>query len=110
HGGALGGLTTMVLAAAGWTALRVFRRPSPLKGVFDFASVSAVGLAGGLVAFVTPYGADIPRTWLDIMHAPRLPEIIREHAPTDFRNPTAWPLLGLAVVYLGAPAGPPPRG
>jgi hypothetical protein len=77
--------------------------------VRDVAELAAVGLACGLTAFVTPYGADIPRTWLDIMHAPRLPEIIREHARTDPADPTAWPVFALAAVYLFALAGTRPR-
>jgi hypothetical protein len=77
--------------------------------VRDLAGLAAVGLACGLTAFVTPYGADIPRTWLDIMHAPRLPEIIREHARTSLSDPTAWPVFGLAAVYLFALAGTRPR-
>ena len=109
HGGALGGLATMALAFAGWVALRVLGRQSPVKGANDLAAVAAVGLACGLTAFVTPYGADIPRTWLDIMHAPRLPEIIKEHARTDFTNPSSWPLLALAIVYVFALAGTRPR-
>ncbi len=109
HGGALGGLATMGLAGAGWVVFRVLRRPSPVRGVADVAELAAVGLACGLTAFVTPYGADIPRTWLEIMHAPRLPEIIREHARTDPADPTAWPVFGLAAVYLFMLAGARPR-
>jgi hypothetical protein len=109
HGGALGGLTTLGLVGAGWVLFRLLGRPSPVAGLRDLAGLAAVGLACGLTAFVTPYGADIPRTWLDIMHAPRLPEIIREHARTSLSDPTAWPVFGLAVVYLFALAGTRPR-
>lgn len=105
HGGALGGLTTLALVAAGWVAFRVIGRPSPVPSVKDVAVLAGVGLACGATAFLTPYGADIPRTWLDIMHAPRLPEIIKEHARTDFTNPSTWPLLILAGVYAFALAG-----
>ena len=109
HGGMLGGLTTMGLAGAGWVVFRVLGRPSPVGGVRDAAALAAVGLACGLTAFVTPYGADISRTWLDIMHAPRLPEVVKEHARTDFADPTTWPLVGLAGVYLFVLAGARPR-
>jgi hypothetical protein len=105
HGGALGGLTMMGMVGAGWLLIRLLGRASPLAGVSDVAGLVAVGLACGLTAFVTPYGADIPRTWLDIMHAPRLPEIIREHARTDPADPTAWPVFGLAALYLFLLAG-----
>ncbi|HVK15849.1 MAG TPA: hypothetical protein VM533_02810 [Fimbriiglobus sp.] len=109
HGGALGGLTTIGLAGAGWVLFRLLGRPSPVTGLRDLAGLAAVGLACGLTAFVTPYGADIARTWLDIMHAPRLPEIIREHASTSLSDPTAWPVFGLAALYLFALAGTRPR-
>ncbi len=109
HGGALGGLTTMGLAGAGWLLFRLLGRASPLTGTRDVVELAAVGLACGLTAFVTPYGADIPWTWLEIMHAPRLPEIIREHARTDPADPTAWPVFALAAVYLFALAGARPR-
>ncbi len=109
HGGALGGLTTMGLAGAGWVLFRLLGRPSPITGVRDVAELAAIGIACGLTAFVTPYGVDIPRTWLEIMHAPKLPEIIREHARTSLADPTAWPVFALAAVYLVALAGAKPR-
>ncbi|HET6573822.1 MAG TPA: hypothetical protein VFG68_09490, partial [Fimbriiglobus sp.] len=109
HGGALGGLATMGLAGAGWVLVRLLGRPSPVATLRDVAELAAVGLACGLTAFVTPYGADIPRTWLEIMHAPRLPEIIREHARTSLADPTAWPVFGLAAVYLFVLAGTRPQ-
>jgi hypothetical protein len=100
HGGTLGGLATLGRAGAGWVLARLLGRPSPVRGVRDVLLLAAIGLSCGLTAFVTPYGAEIPRTWLEIMHAPRLPDIIREHARTDFADPTTWPVLGLAAVYL----------
>jgi hypothetical protein len=109
HGGALGGLTTMGMAGAGWVLFRILGRSSPVSGFRDATELAAVGLACGLTAFVTPYGAEILRTWLDIMHAPRLPEIIREHARTDPVDPTTWPVFGLAAVYLFVLVGARPR-
>ena len=109
HGGMLGGLTTFGLVGIGWCAFRVVGLSSPLNGFRDAVGVALIGLACGLTAFVTPYGSDIARTWLDIMNAPRLPEIIREHARLSITDPTAWPLIGLAAVYLFVLAGVKPR-
>lgn len=111
HGGMLGGLTTLVLAGAGWV---LFGRGgvalpfgSRLTGVIPFALVV---LACGLTAFVTPYGSDIVQTWLYINNGmSRLPEIIAEHAPLDVTDPKAWPLIALAAVYLTLLAATLPR-
>ena len=40
------------------------------------------------------------KTWLIIMDEPLLKEIIVEHRPLDPTQPYAWPIFGLAAVYL----------
>jgi len=108
HGGVLGGLTTLGLAGVGWTLFALLGRPSPLPTARAVAGLLAVGGACGLVAFVNPYGVRIPQAWLGIMNAPRLPDIIVEHAPTDFANPITWPLAVLMAGYLALLAGARP--
>ena len=109
HGGALGGLVTLALAVAGWIGLWLFKRPSPIRSWKDAALLIAIGLACGATAFATPYGADIVKTWLEIMFMPRLPEIVREHARTELSDPSAWPVFVLGAVYLFVLAGVHPR-
>ena len=108
HGGMLGGLTTIGLVGAGWCVFRMVGLSSPVGGLRDVARLALIGLACGLTAVITPYGTDLPRTWLDIMHAPRLPEIIREHARLDPADPSAWPVLAMGAVYLVVLAGVKP--
>lgn len=114
HGGMLGGLTTLVMAGIGWL---VWPPASPtgekvgLRGrirlLLPFALIVA---ACGLTAFVTPYGTGIFETWLYINNGmAKLPEIIAEHARLNFADPKAWPLLGLAAVYLTLLAATLPR-
>jgi hypothetical protein len=108
HGGVLGGLTTLGLAGAGWTVFAILGKPSPVPTPRAVVGLVAVGLACGLVAFVNPYGVRLPGAWLDIMNMPHLPDIIVEHAPTDFANPITWPLAALMAGYLVLLAGAPP--
>jgi hypothetical protein len=100
HGGMLGGLTTFGLAGAGWVVWRALKWPSPLKNWKDVFALAAVGITCGLTAFASPYGADMPKTWLLIMNMPHLPDLIVEHSRFDFTDPKGWPLLALAGVYL----------
>ncbi len=109
HGGMLGGLATLGGAGVAWVAWRLLGRPSPVTSLKDAAWLAVIGLACGATAVANPYGFDLPRTWLDIMSMPQLPNIIKEHSRTDFLEPTTWPLVALSVVYLFALAGTKPR-
>jgi hypothetical protein len=40
------------------------------------------------------------KTWIVIMDAPELRDIIAEHRPLDVTAPYAWPILALALLYL----------
>ncbi len=96
HGGMLGGLATLVLALAGWTAYRLLGLESPLTGYRQAFAVAVVILACGLTALV-PFGLLLPRIWLGIMDSPILPQIIMEHAPLE---PTR--IDGILVLLFGA--------
>lgn len=110
HGGMLGGLATLGLAVGGWVIGWAIGRPSPVNSWRTVVTLGSVGFGCGLTAFVTPYGPEIPRTWVYINNGmSRLPEIIAEHARLDVTDPKAWPLLALAAVYLVVLAGVRPR-
>jgi hypothetical protein len=109
HGGALGGIGTVGLAAAGWCAAWFLGLEGPVR---DRRGLLALGLlvAGCVLAvLVNPFGSRLPQTWLWIVRSPVVPAIIKEHAPPDWDAPYAWlvPLLGL--VYLCFLAGTWPR-
>lgn len=106
HGGMLGGLTTMALAVIGWGVWRALGWESPLTSWRVAGGVLVVGTVCGLTAFVTPYGAEIARTWLYINNGmSRLPEIIVEHARLTPADPKSWPLFGFGAIYLFMLAG-----
>ena len=109
HGGVLGGIASVGLVAAGWVLAWLAGRPSPVRRWADAGWVLGVTAACGLVTLLNPYGLDLHRTWHRIMDAPELKRIIREHSPLDPAAPDAWPVFGLAAVYLGVLAGVPWR-
>ena len=100
HGGMLGGLTTLGLAGVGWVVWRASKWPTPLSGWKSAGVLAGIGMACGLTAFASPYGADLPKTWMLIMNMPHLPELIIEHSRFDFADPKGWTTLALAVAYL----------
>lgn len=100
HGGVLGGIGTVCIAFAGWVVFWQLGRPSPLKSWRDVGVLALVALGCGLSTLASPYGTDMVKTWLLIMNAPELREIIAEHRPLDVTAPYAWPVLALALVYL----------
>ncbi len=121
HGGMLGGLTTLGLAGIGWTILflvnrgcqpvgskthpRADTRGSPIRSWKSVPALLALGLVCGLTAFASPYGLDMPRTWMLILNMPHLPDLIIEHSRFDPADPKGWTTLVLAAVYLVLLAG-----
>lgn len=104
HGGALGGLATMGLAVAGWCGYRLFGVESPIVRGRQVVLLALLIAACGLTALVNPYGARLPRVWLEIMESPLLPRIIQEHTPLDPRSPDGWMVITLGLIYLSAVA------
>jgi hypothetical protein len=100
HGGVLGGIGTVCIAFAGWVIFWKLGRPSPVQSWRDVGFLALIALGCVLSAFASPYGADMPRTWAVIMSEGQLREIIAEHRPLDVTAAYAWPVLGLALVYL----------
>jgi hypothetical protein len=109
HGGMLGGLGTLMIALVGWVLWRVFGLHSPLRDRRPIFWLAVLIVGCGLTAFVNPYGADLPRTWVAIMQMPLLPEIIKEHAPLNPTRPDGILVLVLGAVYLFTLLGVRPR-
>jgi hypothetical protein len=100
HGGVLGGIATVGLAAGGWVLCRALKWEGPLKDRWSFLAVLALVPACALTIFVNPFGTEVPRTWLEIMRSDLLPRAIQEHAPLDWTSPSAWLVAGLAGICL----------
>jgi hypothetical protein len=109
HGGVLGGMATITITAVGWIIGALLGRPTPVRTRRDAGEVLLIAAACCATAFVNPYGLDLIRTWQVIMGEPLLREIIQEHSPLDWREPSAWPILGFALLYLILLAGVPLR-
>jgi hypothetical protein len=109
HGGMLGGLGTIGLAVIGWALWRIVGMPSPLPDGRSFLKAAALFIACSLTAFLNPYGAELPRTWYTIMHAPLLPELIQEHAPLNPARPDGIMVLVFGAVYIFVLLGARPK-
>jgi hypothetical protein len=105
HGGVLGGIGTVGIAAAGWAAFRWLGLSSPLSGVKDTVFVFAVAIGCALATLVNPYGLDLLKTWQVIMGEPALQKIIQEHRTFDPTEPSGWPVIGFAAAYVFVLAG-----
>jgi hypothetical protein len=105
HGGVLGGIATVGLVVAGWVAFRALGWWSPVGRWRDALFFAAVALACGLATLVNPYGTDMLKTWHVIMGEPALKEIIQEHRPFDPTEPSGWPVIAFAGLYLFVLAG-----
>jgi hypothetical protein len=101
HGGAVGGLATMVLALAGWCIFRMAGLDSPILHPRQALLFLMIIAASALTALLSPYGLRLPRAWLDIMGSPVVARLIEEHAPLDFRGPEGLLVLALGFFYLG---------
>jgi hypothetical protein len=100
HGGLLGGLATLAIVFAGWVVFWQLGMPSPVASWRKVSLLALVFLGCGLSMLVNPYGTDLVKTWRIIMDEPLLKKIIIEHRPLDISQSYAWPILGLAAVYL----------
>jgi len=100
HGGVLGGIGTIGIAFAGWVIFWQLKRPSPVTSWRDAGMLALIAVGCALSTLVNPYGTDMLKTWIVIMDAPELREIIVEHRPLDVTKLDAWPVLALAALYL----------
>ncbi len=90
HGGVLGGLLTLGLAAGGWL----------VTGRREWRTAAAVTLACGLTPLVNPFGLDLPRTWFGIVGSKVLKEAVSEHSPLSLAVPADRLVVLVAVGYL----------
>ena len=104
HGGVLGGIGTLGIAAAGWTAARFLKLNSPIETHRQLISLFALVAACSLAPLINPYGYKVIQTWQFIMSA-KLPEFIVEHAPMQVLSTRGLLVLMLAglygVIFLG---------
>ena len=105
HGGALGGYATLGLVFMGWLIAWPLRMETPVQSVKQALGLIAVGLVIGATILATPYGLDVPKTWIRLMLMPELKTFVIEHMPADPRDPLNAPFFALGLVYLTTMAG-----
>jgi hypothetical protein len=106
HGAVLGGLGTLGLVAAGWTALWLVGAAKPLSSARDVRLLWITIAACVFALFVTPYGYGSLEAWLAIMKM-SLPDLIIEHAPLDPRSPQGLLAILVCLVYIAVFASTP---
>jgi hypothetical protein len=99
HGGALGGLATLGLVAAGWGLAGALGLPAPIARSRQALLLGVLVVACGLTTLVNPYGVRLPGVWLALMRSPLLPRIIQEHARLDLLSPEGGLIALLALGY-----------
>jgi len=92
HGGALGGLATIVICLIGWLWTTNFSR----------VLIGAVASLCIVAILVNPYGSALPAVWIGLMGSDVLPRLIVEHAPLQLASPEGVMILTLGAVYIGA--------
>jgi hypothetical protein len=109
HGGVLGGLATVWLAAAGWCVAPLLGLDTPARGWRGRVFLVMLTAACTLTLWSTPYGNLVPRTWWWIARSRVVSQVVKEHAPLEWNSPVAAVVALLAVVYLALLAGTWPR-
>lgn len=99
HGGALGGVFTVLVVSAGWLAFSWLGVPGKKLTRRQVMIVGA--MAGGCVAavLVNPYGAALPAQWIGLMGSKVLPRLMIEHAPLDLLSVDGAMVGLLALAY-----------
>lgn len=108
HGGLLGGLASMGLVGAGWVVWKLLGWPSPIHNWRMLGHLISIAVVCVAMIAVTPYGLEIPRTWLRIMSGSKIAEHIEEHQPLNPAEPGTWGALLLAGLYIVTLAGTVP--
>jgi hypothetical protein len=80
HGGVLGGLLTLLLVISGWTVWKLAGLESPIRRGKDATHLWLLGVLCTATTLMSPYGMDLPVTWLSIVRSPYIRETIQEHA------------------------------
>jgi len=109
HGGMLGGLGTLFLAALGWVAARRAGLDGPNLSRGQMLGLGMLVVGCGLTAFLNPYGSALPRTWFRLLSSPLLPQLIDEHVPLLQSGWAGGAVLLFGLLYLVALLGVLPR-
>lgn len=104
HGGVLGGLGTIALAAAGWCLAWRAGFPSPVRSGRDAITLCLASSACWLSVLVNPYGLALPREWIATLSLP-LPDLIQEHRPLRLSEVYGWTAAIVLAIYLAVVAG-----
>jgi hypothetical protein len=99
HGGVLGGIGTLLLVVAGWSAAWFLKIPSPITTIRNAATIWCISAVCALALFATPYGAGSFRAWLTIMSM-SLPDLIIEHAPLHVGSTQGGLVVLLGIAYI----------
>lgn len=102
HGGVLGGMGTVVLAAAGWSLCWLLGRSSPVTRGRQWLLLAGFVVACLLTAFINPAGAELPRVWLGILRSAVVAGYVEEHKPLDPHDASGRAVLLLAGIYATA--------
>ncbi|QEL20007.1 hypothetical protein [Limnoglobus roseus] len=99
HGGMLGGLFTMGLAALGWGGTFVLKKDSPLRSWTEVAGMAALIALCAVTMFVNPIGLELQRTWFRIVGSPAMAAFVAEHSPLDPTREGDQAVLLFALFY-----------
>lgn len=83
HGGVLGGMMMLGVAAAGWFGAHLVKRPSPIRHRKNVAWIILIGIGCGLSALVNPFGLEMIHTWQRIVGSTAMKQFVPEHQPLD---------------------------
>jgi hypothetical protein len=109
HGGMVTGVFTVARAAAGWCFAWLVGAETPVNRPRQFLTLASLVIACGLASLVNPYGLELPRLWFALIGSPVLPRLIQEHFPMRLAGTAAPAVVPVAVFYLAALGGTPPR-
>jgi hypothetical protein len=98
HGGALGGLLTILIICLGWLLCGRPDLAGERRGTVRRIGAVAAGCIGAIL--VNPYGPALPAQWIALMKSELLPRIIIEHAPLQLISTEGAMILALAAVYF----------
>lgn len=104
HGGVLGAVGTLALAAAAWFLAWLTGWPSPVGARRDACVLGAITAACALSTLASPYGAALPGAWLRTLSMP-LPELIQEHGRLRLTEVYGWSAAVLAAGYVAVLLG-----
>ncbi len=104
HGGALGGIGTLVVAIIGWMiekpVSKFWKGDCAIQHNKDYLILALVGFGVIITPYIGPYGSGLPDTWKLIYGMKGLPLIIKEHSPLPLDEWSGWAIIAFGVVYM----------